>query len=246
VRLFGDCRITIGDRTVPSVPNGFFRLAAYVLLEGHGRPVSRRRIGQLLWSEQTSLQANADIRQTIARIRRVQQANGFRFLANDSTLLWLIRDDEVSCDLADFLDAAEDPSEAAATAMLAIQSGDLLGSLPAAGEGFEEWLANQRVALDRVFVETLTRAVTAESALPRLQRDACARKLVDLDPCHEGAYRALMRTAGEAGDLVTLRHLYAECTRALLREIGERPEAETVNLYKSFSQRLVSPGDLAV
>jgi len=82
--FFGDCHTSISGQYFSSVTGGLFRIAAYILLEGRGQPVTRRRVGQLLWSESSSDHAGAVIRQTVARIRRFQGEHQFRFVAADA------------------------------------------------------------------------------------------------------------------------------------------------------------------
>jgi len=236
VSLFGECRVSIGGKYLSSVPLGFFRIAAYILLEGRDQPQLRRRIARLLWSERNSAQASADIRQTAARIRRFQDEHGLHFIAADATSFWLVEDGHVSCDLVDFLDQLDNPTAMAGPRLCELYDGELLGSLGSAGAGFEEWLSFQRSSVHDEFIDTVSKAILPDSGLTRHQRDFCARRLLRVDPCDEGAYRALMRGAAEGGQMSGVRHLFDECTHRLMDELGVGPDRQTVQLFESLSR----------
>jgi len=240
--FFGDCHTSVSGQYFASVTSGLFRIATYILLEGRGQPVTRRRVGQLLWSESGSDQAGAVVRQTVARIRRFQSEHQFRLVAADANMLWIVKEDDVYCDLIDFLDLLENPTAAGAVRLCEVYSGDLLGSLGSAGDAFEEWLAVQRSHLHGQFIDVVSRAIAPGSEISREQRDFCARRLLRLEPCHEGAYRALMRGAAETGQTSTVRQLFEECTRRLSEELGIQPEEETVQLFKHLLRLTASAG----
>lgn len=230
ILTLGDCYILSSGRTV-SHPINYFRILTYVLLEGRGKPVLRRRIGDLIWSDSGSEQASADSRQAIARIRRFQEDNGFELLVSDPQSVWLNADRRAYFDLAEFVQLIAKPTPAAWMRMCEIYNGDLLASLRTVGEGFEEWLAYQRSAIRHDFISTISQAVEPDSALSAQQRHYCASRLLQVDPYNEGAHRALMYDAAANGQYSVLRQLYEECTRRLRNELGVDPDEETVRLY---------------
>lgn len=240
--FFGDCHTCVSGKYYSNVTGGLFRIATYILLEGRGQPVTRRRVGQLLWSESGSDQAGAVVRQTVARIRRFQSEHEFRLVAADASMLWIVKEDDVYCDLIEFLDLLDNPTASGAVRLCEVYGGELLGSLGTAGDAFEEWLTVQRSHLHGQFIDAVSRAIAADSELSCEQRDFCARRLLRLEPCHEGAYRALMRGAAETGQSSTVRQLFEECTRQLNDELGIRPEEETVQLFKSLLRPTASAG----
>ncbi len=231
IRLLGDCQVIVDGKHVSSVPRGLYAVAAYLLIEGAGHPMQRRSIGQILWSENEASKANADVRQTIARIRRFQAKHNIRFIEADSTMLWFAEDPEVSCDLVQVMALLEDPSASASVALCEIYGGELLGWFGSAGPSFEDWLSFQRSNLHDELIRTVSRAILPGTELTRQQRDRCARRLLKLDPCHEGAYRALMRGAAEMGEISTVRHLFEHCTQTLREDLGVTPDEETIRLF---------------
>jgi DNA-binding SARP family transcriptional activator len=198
--------------------------------------VLRRQVGDLIWSDNGPEQASADIRQAVARIRRFQKENGLQLLATDARMAWLNRDERIFIDLAEFVQHAANPGPRAWVRMCDIYNGDLLGSLPPAGEGFEEWLSYQRSALRHDFISAISQAVLPESALAPQERRFCATRLLLVDPYHEGAYRALMYDAAANGPS-SLRRQFEECVRKLRNDLGIDPDDETVRLYQRLMDR---------
>jgi DNA-binding SARP family transcriptional activator len=239
--LFGECHVSVAGRYLSGVPYGFFRIVAFLLLEGRGQPVARRRIGQLMWSESGPAQASADIRQTVARIRRFQDQHGFRFIAADASTLWLAEDAEISCDLVEFLTNLENTSPTASIQLCELYRGELLASLGSAGAGYEEWLSFQRPYIHDEFIDAVSKAILPDSGLTRQQRDFCARRLMKVDPSNEGAYRALMRGAAETGQISMVRHIFEDCTRKLMDELGVGPDEQTVQLFQELTRASKPP-----
>jgi DNA-binding SARP family transcriptional activator len=230
ILTFGDCHVLQSGRLI-TPPHNFLRIAAYVLLEGRGKPVLRRRIGDLIWSDNGSEQASADTRQAVSRIRRFQDDNDFRLLVTDPQMIWLNLDQSVYFDLADFVKLAATPGPKSWMRMCEIYDGDLLASLRAAGEGYEEWLSYQRTAMRHLFVSAISQAVLPDSPLSPHDRHLCASRLLQVDPYHEGAHRALMYDAAANGQFSFLRQIYEDCTRKLRSELGVDPDDETTRLY---------------
>jgi DNA-binding SARP family transcriptional activator len=230
ILTFGDCYVSSSGRVI-NHPVNFLRILTYVLLEGRGKPVLRRRMGDLIWSDNGSEQASADIRQAIARIRKFQEENGFQLLATDSHMAWLNLDQVIYFDLAEFVQLVTDATPKGWVRMCEIYNGDLLASVRTVGEGFEEWLAYQRSAMRHDFISTISQAVLPDSPLTPHERHFCASRLLQVDPYHEGAHRALMYDAAANGQFSFLRQLFEECTRKLRSELDVDPDDETVRLY---------------
>ncbi|HEV7719019.1 MAG TPA: BTAD domain-containing putative transcriptional regulator [Arsenicitalea sp.] len=225
-----------------SVPSGFYRVAAYILLAGRDRPVLRQRIGHLLWSESDPARAGADLRQVLARIRRYQAEHGFLFITATATTLSLSGDSNVFCDLAAFIEELRNPEVESSVRLCELYRGDLLESQASAGSEFEEWLFFQRSRLRDEFIDNISLAILPDSGLTAQERTFCARRLTEVDPCNEGAYRALMWGAAESGQLSKVRHLFDVCSRRLRDELGVDPDEETVELFLTLTHQSNSPG----
>lgn len=233
IRLLGDSNVyTSGQVVYPTFH--LLRILAYLILEGRERPVSRRRIANLIWSDNASEQVNADIRQAVARIRRFQEEHNFRLLASDMNMVWLNPEPSVYTDLMEFRELIANPGPKSWIRLCEIYGGDLLGSHRPAGEGFEEWLDHQRTKLRFEYISAMSQAVLPTSQLTHQERHFCATRLLVEDPYHEGAHRTLMYEAALNGDFSFLQHLFEECSNVLRQELGVSPTEETVSFYKSL------------
>lgn len=236
IRLLGECQVARGERYLAGIPFGFYRIGAYLLLEGRGRPALRWRIGRLIWSENDPARASTDLRQAIARIRRFQAAHGFFFLVSDPMRLSLAHDPRVHCDLQILLELLDSPDPTLnAPTICALYDGRLLEVPGTAGLDFEEWLRFQRERLRDRVVGVLSNAIGPGGPLSPTERDVCARHLLSIDPCHEDAYRALMQMAADNGQTSVVRHLFDECTRRLREDLGVAPDEQTVQLYRQLT-----------
>jgi DNA-binding SARP family transcriptional activator len=201
----------------------------------------RQRIGHLLWSESDAARASADLRQVMARIRRFQAEHNFDFISANTTTVAIVRDPSVSCDLADFLDQLELNGVEASVRLCELYRGELLESQGSAGSEFEEWLFFQRNRLRDAFIDAISLAILPDSGLTSQQRNFCARRLTEVDPCHEGAYRALMWGAAENGQLSKIRHLFDTVSRRLRDELGVDPDEKTVELFHTLTTQSHPP-----
>lgn len=234
VSLLGECRVAVAGDYIRHVPFAYYRIAAYLVLEG--QPQLRKRIGRLLWSDKSPARISDTLRQTVARVRRIQSAHGFRLVVADATSFWLAEDENVRCDLVELVDLVRNPTQASAPRLCELYDGEFLASLGAAGGEYDEWLAFHRSSIHDQVVSAVSKAILPDSELASPQREYCARRLLALDPCDEGAYRALMRGAAERGHLATVRHLFDECQRNLRTRLGIGPDLQTTQLYGKLSE----------
>lgn len=236
IKLLGDCNVFSSGKIVYPTFH-FLRILSYLIIEGRGQPISRRRIANLIWSEGGSEQVSADVRQAVARIRKFQQEHQFQLLTSDANMVWLTEQDDVYTDLIEFRELIATPGPRAWVRLCEIYGGDLLGDHKPAGQGFEEWLDHHRTALRFDFINAISQAVLPTSLLTHQERHFCATRLLDEDPFHEGAHRALMYEAALNGDFTLLRHVFDQCSSLLNRELGVNPTSETVAFYNSLMSR---------
>ena len=86
----------------------------------------------------------------------------------------------------------------------------------------------ERERLRRAYAAALERLVTlAEDRREISNAITYARRLLEHDPCHEPAYRSLMRLHALNGDRAAALHTYHSCVTVLRRELGVSPDAAT-------------------
>lgn len=239
LNLLGGCALTIDDRLVAGVTSSFFRIVCYITLSGIHGTVPRRRIGALLWSDADDGKAAANLRQALARIRHVQQEQGFCLIESNHSTIYLVPNHGVHCDLVELMDHLSGRRAGTAADLCDLYGGELLADLDESGAGFEDWLNIQRDQLHSEFVDRMTAAIAPESPLSHADRAICAHRLLALDPYNEEAYRCLMREAAEHRQIARLHYLYDTIRALLAEELGVPPAPETEKLYHQLLRAMM-------
>lgn len=235
--LLGDCRLTIDGNLVQGVPLSFFRISAYLMLSGRIEAHPRQRLSALLWSDSPDDKAAANMRQSMARIRHLQDEQGFQLIEANFWFLHLVKSPGLQCDLLDLLDHLDGTRAEAPAQICGLYGGDLLAGLDEGSSGFEDWLATRREQLRIDVIEGMAGCLN-HTGLSLAERAHCAHRLLDVDPYHEGALQVLMLEAAERRQILRLTHLY-DAMRALLAEdLGIRPSRETQALYNELIEGL--------
>ncbi len=215
---------------------------AYLVLESD-RAHSREKLAGLLWGESTDARARQSLRQALYSLRRALPDGS---IDADRERAAFAPSPEVWIDALAFRKRAkrtqdlnlEALQEAADLYRGRLLDGADLADCPA----FEEWLFFTRDRLEQMALRTLQRLV--DGLLDRgTYREALgyARRLIALDPLHEGAYRRLMRIHGGMGDRNAVRRDYELCEEVMARELGLEPDDETQALYHALMTNQPAP-----
>lgn len=238
IDLLGRFRVSVGGEPArePVSSRGSELLALLVLEDG--QRVSRELIASRLWPESGEAQARTNLRRELHQLRRVlpQSERGIdtpgQYLA--------LRIEEVASDVHDLrcalvrADAArKEGRKHDEIAPLAEAARIYVGEL--FPECFSEWLGPLRERLK----EEVAAALRLLTALLEERRDLLegirwARRLTEIDPLDEVAYRTLMRLHAAASDRPAALHAYHRCAHLLERELGVEPAPETRELYRSL------------
>lgn len=211
-------------------------LFSHLALEG-GRPVSRSRLADLLWTDKEHRSAARSLRQAIFAVRKALGEV-------DRACLQPGRDDvrlalqNVDVDALRFRTLATGDSVGDLEAAVALYRGDLLSGLMPCGEAFEEWLQVQRTYFQNLAIGALR--TLADRAVAQGDWRSTTRfstRLLELDPYDDAAHGALMRALGMQGrSNEAIRHyrLYVE---TLARELSAGPGQDTEDVYRSLLSR---------
>lgn len=241
IDFLGRFRLCAGERPVPdSISMRGRELLALLVLES-GECVLRERIASRLWPDSTEAQARTNLRRELHHLRRALPSCD-RILETRGAYLQLRLAEHAASDLdqvrraltcadavrADPTQTAEDEI-AALTAAARGYTGDLLP------ECFAEWLAPGREQLRQQIVLAMRRL----SQLLEERRDLdealrWARRLTEIDPLDEIAYRAQMRLHAAGSDRAAALHAFHRCANLLARELGVEPARETRDLYREL------------
>ncbi len=205
------------------------QILAYLALQ-HAAVVPRQKIAGLLWPDSTDAQALTNLRRELHHLRQVFPEIEAALDIGTRTLGW--HASRIAVDVDEFHSAADegvrgrrDRLEAAA----ALYTGDVLPDLDA------PWIVSER---DRV----RAKAVQVLAALAAALEDErafgpaidCAQRLLQIDPLHEGAWRALMRSHARRGERAIALNVYHRCVAVLKQTVGAPPEPATHLAYRQI------------
>jgi DNA-binding SARP family transcriptional activator/TolB-like protein len=185
------------------------------------KPVLRLRLAGLLWSRRENEQARASLRQSVHELQDTISPAWSHILQTDRHHLTL-RGEHLDIDALVLAHPLDSPQSLNRFETVLLE--DLGGLDPA----FDRWLEEERARFARMG-RTLGESILAQCGDPISAIDA-AEQLLGLDRTHEGAWRAIMRSHAERGDLGAAVASYDRCRGVLAERSGARPSPETEDL----------------
>jgi TolB-like protein len=226
IHLIGSMRITAAGADILPRSRKARALLAYLCLCDRAR-TSRNQLTALLWDNSSDTHAGMSLRHTLSELNREVNGPvpglveiGRETVALNTHVCWI--------DVHAELDHA----------------GPLLTDLEGVSAPFDQWLAFERARFEdrmRTRLEADLKRLVRESALPQVRAEQ-ARKLINFDPTHEGAVRALMTAFAEMGDRPQAIREYERCRQALKSVLDLSPSKETIAVYEAV--RLVNSSRL--
>ena len=188
------------------MPRLALTLLAYLLLECPGGRASREEAGAFLWEKVDRARQAGNLRQLLFRVRAAEIAADMRLLETTATEI-VLGPRDVSIDLSRFQAAIHSTHGVDVAAACEAYSGDLLAGLTAHADGLGNWLARQRATLRAEFLAAVTPYVEAQADGP-VDEGAMgvAARILEIDPRHEIACRALIQAYQERGDTSRADH----------------------------------------
>jgi DNA-binding SARP family transcriptional activator len=243
IALVGPPTVEVDGRPLEVDTRKATALLAYLAVTGRG--VSRDALAGLLWPNTAPDRARSALRRTLSTLRA---ALGDRWLVTERDIVALDATG-VALDLArirelvDEVGAHEHQGRPACAGCHAKLMGAVDLARGAFMEGFglrdsaafDDW---QQLVADDVsrevaaLLDLVADDLSARGDHP--QALAVARRRLSLQPLHEPAHRQLIRLLAASGDRSAALEQYRECVRALDRELGVHPLAETTELYHAI------------
>jgi DNA-binding SARP family transcriptional activator len=123
-------------------------------------------------------------------------------------------------------------------AAVALYRGDLLAECP-----YEEWTIFAREVSRNNRMEMLDQLASLLIDAGRFEECiASCQQLLATDPCHEKAYRLLMRCYATQGNINLAVRQFEVCRQALRTTLAVNPATETVELYRDLRRPGLEPG----
>jgi len=224
-------RASGGDITLPT--RKAEALLAYLAL-APGRPHSRDRLTDLLWSDRSGEQARNSLRHALSALKKSLSDLDPAPLAIERTAVEASAD-AIDVDAIEFERLAGHGTPSALERATTLYRGEFCEGMVIRDAACEEWLAATRDRYRRLAVEVFEQLTVQR----RREGDAqgaieTGERLVSLDPLRESAWRALMRAYSEGGQRNHALKAFKRCCEAIARELGVEPEAETKELHESL------------
>jgi DNA-binding SARP family transcriptional activator/predicted ATPase len=234
VRVLGATELTVDGRPVAGLASA--KAAALLVHLAVTRTAqSRSALAGLLWSDLPEETARANLRLALTKLRRALPEQ--LLVTRQSVALDPARPVWVDvAEVARLVAARAEGEELWAGARLC--RGELLAGFEVQGaELFDEWVLGRRAAARADQLALLERAVQDA----RERRDTAAgvevaRRMLELEPLHEEAHRALMWFLATGEQRGAALAQFETCRYLLREELGQEPSAAAVALRDQIAQ----------
>ncbi len=233
VRLLGGYRVDLnGERAYGFETDKARALLAYLMVE-RNRPHRRETLASLLWPDRPDAVARANLRQTLARLRRaLRDAGEPRFLFVTPHGLQFNAASDYLLDVAELEAYGRSPARHAQLLPSALCSDFLAGFAIPDSEAFQAWLLNEQEYCHRLVIDILEEQCSHWEEVGAYEQAAAAgAQMIQVEPWLEEAHRRCMRDLALAGRREEALHRYDLCRGALQAELGAEPGPSTQALY---------------
>ena len=158
LRLFGQIQILLDEATEVRAPGKkAYALLAYLALNANGWH-TREKLATLLWGDRGEEQARHSLRQAVLALRKsLGDSDGIILKSDDDRLA--LDAAAIEVDIREFEELAAKSTREALESAVDLYSGELLEGLSVRSQEFDDWLAEERVRLRNLAVDTLRRLV---------------------------------------------------------------------------------------
>ncbi|CAN5866386.1 hypothetical protein BH10CHL1_BH10CHL1_04000 [soil metagenome] len=238
IQLFGHFQLCYAHQPVTVITKRGQILLAYLLLYRHQAHL-RETLASLLWPETNDVQARANLRTELTRLRR-SLAEFDRYLYDEHGILQWRHDAPFTLDVLAFEQASWQAEQAErigddAGALIAFQTAINLYSADLLANVYEDWVMRIRQCLANQFIDAMDSVIALlkkRSDYPQAIR--YAQRLLQYDPLHETCYRQLMEIHALNGDHAKVKQVYQACVNLLQRELAVLPSPLTQKLYQTI------------
>jgi TolB-like protein/Tfp pilus assembly protein PilF len=235
--LLGGFGLHLADGTLADLPGQKDRAPLAILATHSGDAQSREGLAGLLWSEHGDRQARDSLKQALVRLRRCLGGADSSVLRTDRQSVALDKT-ALDIDVLSFEQLVRQGTFATLKQAGALYRGDLLEGIAIRDSAFEDWLLVERQRLRQLFERALTGLMSQALAAGASEQAAeAARRLLQVDPLSEAAYRTLMQVHGDEAQVAQALRLYETLRERLYRELGVTPEPATVALHDRIRHR---------
>lgn len=229
--LLGQFNLLVNDSPIKLPSRPAQSLLAYLALNA-GVTHRREKLASLLWPEAIESNARSYLRQALWRIRKSLESGSLDwedFLDINEINVTFTNHADYWLDVDVLLKAVEPEQVEKLIETVSLYRGELLPGF------YDEWIVSERDRLQSTYhqkmcflLEGLIRSRKWHEAIE------WGEKWVRLDYAPEPAYRAMMRSHAELGDLGMVHTTFQRCAEAIDRELSLKPSPDTLQLYEQI------------
>jgi DNA-binding SARP family transcriptional activator len=253
VSLLGNPQLERDGEPIPIDRHKALALLAYLAITAQTH--RRDALATLFWQEFDQTRARAALRRALASLNKA--IPGAWWETDRETIgLNLKTSSHFLLDIAQFHTRLKDCQThghpitdvcplclAPLTEAVTLYRGDFLSGFTLRDSpAFDDWQFNQTEILRRDLASALERLSRLHATRGEFESaTAHARRWLSLDSLNESAHRQLMLLHAQAGQRHAALRQYAECVRALERDVGVPPQDETTQLYEAIKVDALPP-----
>jgi predicted ATPase/DNA-binding SARP family transcriptional activator/Tfp pilus assembly protein PilF len=226
IRLLGPLDVRVSGKPLPPLRTRKGQWLLALLALRCGRQVARDWLAGTLWPDSTESQSLANLRLSLADLRRALGEQAYRLYS--PTLQTLTLDPEgTQVDVAVFDALIANGDAPSLQQALELYCGPVL-------EGcLEDWVFPERQAREQAYIQALEqRADLAMAADKHQEAIGYLRRLVGCDPFRESGYRRLMEALAADGDHAAAVLVYRELRLYLHQQLNAPPDPQTSALFE--------------
>lgn len=236
IRLIGSPLLLWEGQSLP-LPAKAFGVIALLTTEP-SRSLPRHRIRDCLWGEFPQEKASANLRQTLARVRKIEQEKAIVILNVDGDRITLNSEqfdiDLITALAINVLELSRNGDWLRLERFVELTSGRLLFGIELPDSPFANWHTEVQDRLERATILALSALIEGIGDDQLDQRQRLAQKLLQVDPTQELGYRTLMETYDAQGQRGLALQAYRRCRDVLREELRTGPESATRRLALSL------------
>ncbi len=238
IQLLGRFQLYYAHQPVTVITKRGRTLLAYFLLH-RDQAHSRETLASLLWPETNDVQARANLRTELTRLRR-SLAEFDRYLHDEQGILQWRHDAPFTLDVLAFEQAIRQAEQAErvgddAGALSAFQIAIKLYRADLLVNVYEDWVMRMRQRFANQFIDALDSVIALlKKRGDHPQAIRYAQRLLQYDPLHETGYRQLMEIHAQNGDHANVKQVYQACASVLQRELAVTPSPLTQKVYQTI------------
>ncbi len=227
IKLLGEIEVSLDGQLVKFPTQKAKELFAYLVLH-HQSAHPRAPLAGLLWPETDEARAKANLRQTLARLRKMLgPENELWIVASPGALRFHAKD--AWTDVAEFERLLQSPDRVSLDQAVALYRGPFLSGF------YEDWVLIEQERLQTLYREALEQLAELHRANGAYEKAIPIwKQALQAVPWHERAHRELMTLYALAGDRAAALRQFSEYENALQRELSATPLPETRVLYEQL------------